>query len=342
MSFRKKILLRAAFAPTVRLYGKTNYLKGNMEYTMKRLSQLLLLPLLILTLATGCQNEDDTRLSPVEETTLPGDAGQTEINLNRSDWKITSITTPGGTAMVGDDNRPLQLDGLGTLEFRWFTLTRDRGDHLSLSVTDNLDGDERGMVIHLAMNDGFYSETITILQQPCTTVYEVRSMTYTLEEGDGERESDWTIDRGQMVINAQVDGVMNLNPYLNATNFHDFKCDAKDAFTWLMPDVDYLVPVPDHISDGQLVFADPAEQIAYSRYTVTSPNPLQNSPMIDLAYKGGMKTTFTISILYKELTASYHLVVANPVSGEEREFSGKLVRKYPYKYVVEKEEEEIK
>lgn len=313
-----------------------------MEHTMKRLCHLLFLPFLLLALATGCQDENDTRLSPVEETTLPGDAGQTEINLNRSDWKITSITTPGGTTMVGDDNRPLQLDGLGTLEFRWFTLTRDRDDHLSLSVTDNLDGGERGMVIHLAMNDGFYSETITILQQPCTTVYEVRSMTYTLEGGDGERESDWVIDRGQMVINAQVDGVMNLNPYLNATNFHDFKCDAKDAFTWLMPDVDYLVPVPDHVSDGQLVFADPAEQIAYSRYTVTSPNPLQDGPMIDLAYKGGMKTTFTISILYKELTASYHLVVANPVSGEEREFSGKLVRKYPYKYVVEKEEEEIK
>lgn len=48
-----------------------------------------------------------------------------------------------------------------------------------------------------------------------------------------------------------------------------------------------------------------------------------------------MKPTFTISILYMELTSSYHLMVANLVSGEERELSEKIVYCYPYRYELE-------
>lgn len=301
----------------------------------------LLLALLPLLVQTACSNDEEIRIAPQPETTLGGDATTLDIALTRGDWHITAITTLDGTTMVDDRNQPLKLEGLGTVEFRWFTLTRESEDALHLEVTDNLDGDERGMILHLAQQESFYTETLTIRQQPCTTVYEVKEMTYTLEEGDGETESDWVIEGTTQVINAQQNGAMRFNPYQNAHNYHDFKCDAKDAFTWMLSDHDYLVPVPDRLTDGQPTFADPPETIAYSQWTVTSPHPLQNSPMIEVAYEGGKKTTISCRILYRELKATYHLTVANPTSGEERHYTGKLIRRYPYDYVVDKKVEEL-
>lgn len=301
----------------------------------------LLLAFLPLLVQTACSNDEEIRIVTQPETTLGGDATTLDLTLARGDWQITAITTLDGITMVGNDNRPLELEGLGTVEFRWFTLTRARQDALHLEVTDNLDGGERGMILHLSQPENGYTETLTIRQQPCTTVYEVKEMTYTLEEGDGETESDWVMEGTTQVIHAQQQGIVRFNPYQNAWSFHDFECDAKDAFTWLLPDHDYLVPVPDRLTDGQLTFADPAETIAYSQWTVTSRHPLQDSPMIEVAYEGGKKTTVSCRILYRELKATYHLTVANPTSGEERHYTGKLVRRYPYRYELEKKVEEL-
>lgn len=301
----------------------------------------LLFTTLLMLVQTACNNDEEIRIVPQPETTLGGDATTLDITLARGDWQITAITTLDGTTMVGDNNQPLKLEGFGTVEFRWFTLTRVHEDVLHLEVTDNLDGGERGMILHLTQPESSYTETLTIRQQPCTTVYEVKEMTYTLEEGDGETESDWVIESTTQVIHAQQDGNVHFNPYQNAWNYHDFKCDAKDAFTWMLSDHDYLVPVPDRLTHGQLTFADPAETIAYSQWTVISRHPLQGAPMIEVAYEGGKKTTVSCRILYRELKATYHLTVANPTSGEERHYTGKLIRRYPYDYKLEKKVEEL-
>lgn len=296
----------------------------------------LLFTALLMLVQTACHNDEEIRIVPQPETTLGGDVTTLDITLARGDWQITAITTLDGTTMVGDNNQPLKLEGLGLVEFRWFTLARVREDVLHLEVTDNLDGSERGMILHLTQPESSYTETLTIRQQPCTTVYEVKEMTYTLEEGDGETESDWVIESTTQVIHAQQEGIVHFNPYQNAWNYHDFKCDAKDAFTWMLSDHDYPVPVPDRLTHGQLTFADPAETIAYSQWTVTSRHPLQDAPMIEVAYEGGKKTTVSCRILYRELKATYHLTVANPTSGEERHYTGKLIRRYPCDYKLEK------
>ena len=59
---------------------------------------ILLFALFLCGLA-ACNNDDDLRLSPMQETTLDGDASTLQIDLTRSDWRIASITTLGGTTM---------------------------------------------------------------------------------------------------------------------------------------------------------------------------------------------------------------------------------------------------
>ena len=165
----------------------------------------LLFTALLMLVQNACNNDEEIRIVPQPETTLGGDATTLDITLARGDWQITAITTLDGTTMVGDNNQPLKLEGFGTVEFRWFTLARVREDVLHLEVTDNLDGGERGMILHLTQPESSYTETLTIRQQPCTTVYEVKEMTYTLEDGDGETESDWVIESTTQVIHAQQD-----------------------------------------------------------------------------------------------------------------------------------------
>ena len=149
------------------------------------LFQPILLFALFLCGLTACSNDDDLRLSPMQETTLDGDASTLQIDLTRSDWRIASITTLGGTTMVDTNNRPLQLEGLGSLHFRWFDLTRENETRLTLKTEDNFDGEERGLVLNLEMKTGFYKEQITIRQAPCENFYQIESIEYSVGNNDG-------------------------------------------------------------------------------------------------------------------------------------------------------------
>lgn len=87
-----------------------NQIITNMKTT--DLFQPILLFALFLCGLTACSNDDDLRLSPMQETTLDGDASTLQIDLTRSDWRIASITTLGGTTMVDTNNRPLTVGRL--------------------------------------------------------------------------------------------------------------------------------------------------------------------------------------------------------------------------------------
>lgn len=112
-----------------------NQIITNMKTT--DLFQPILLFALFLCGLAACNNDDDLRLSPMQETTMDGDASTLQIDLTRSNWRIASITTLGGTTMVDTNNRPLQLEGLGSLHFRWFDLTRENETQLTLKTEDN-------------------------------------------------------------------------------------------------------------------------------------------------------------------------------------------------------------
>lgn len=77
------------------------------------LFQSILLFALFLCGLTACNDSDEIRLSPFQETTVKGEASTLQIDLTRGDWRITSITTPWGDLMM-DGNKLPQLEGTGS------------------------------------------------------------------------------------------------------------------------------------------------------------------------------------------------------------------------------------
>ena len=55
------------------------------------LFQPILLFALFLCGLTACNDSDEIRLSPFQETTVKGEASTLQIDLTRGDWRITSI-----------------------------------------------------------------------------------------------------------------------------------------------------------------------------------------------------------------------------------------------------------
>lgn len=102
------------------------------------LFQSILLFALFLCGLTACNDSDEIRLSPFQETTVKGEASTLQIDLTRGDWRITSITTPWGDLMM-DGNKLPQLEGTGSLHYKWWDLERDTDSHLILHFKDNFD-----------------------------------------------------------------------------------------------------------------------------------------------------------------------------------------------------------
>lgn len=84
-----------------------NQIITNMKTT--DLFQPILLFALFLCGLTACNDSDEIRLSPFQETTVKGEASTLQIDLTRGDWRITSITTPWGDLMM-DGNKLPQLE----------------------------------------------------------------------------------------------------------------------------------------------------------------------------------------------------------------------------------------
>lgn len=157
-----------------------NQIITNMKTT--DLFQPILLFALFLCGLTACNDSDEIRLSPFQETTVKGEASTLQIDLTRGDWRITSITTPWGDLMM-DGNKLPQLEGTGSLHYKWWDLERDTDSHLILHFKDNFDlGESRSLIINLEMKTGLYKEQIIIHQEPCTNFYQIESIEYSVEE----------------------------------------------------------------------------------------------------------------------------------------------------------------
>ena len=162
------------------------------------LFQPILLFALFLCGLTACNDSDEIRLSPFQETTVKGEASTLQIDLTRGDWRITSITTPWGDLMM-DGNKLPQLEGTGSLHYKWWDLERDTDSHLILHFKDNFDlGESRSLIINLEMKTGLYKEQIIIHQEPCTNFYQIESIEYSVEEGDGVKEAGTEIGRAHV------------------------------------------------------------------------------------------------------------------------------------------------
>ena len=293
-----------------------------------QLSRLIPLFALLLCCLAACSDDDDNRLASIQEATLEGDATTLQINMNRNDWRIASVTGLDGDYIIGGGST--QLEGLGTVFYSWATIKREKEDALIIEAEDNFDGEERGIIINLEMKTGFYKEQIIIRQKQCTSTYMLKSIVYSLEEGDGEKEmqsSKWV----RIVDNhSETPMKVILYPYEDGRIYCSFQSSEIGAFSWVGEHTAHTVAVPLKIENGEIVL-DRTTMITYDNFSTTLENehkdvpfPTNLEPMKTNIYWG--------DIYYKSLRVTYTLTIVNTDTRAERQFKGKFTRRYPYGY----------
>ena len=306
-----------------------NQISINMK-TTKLFQSVLLFSLLLCSLA-ACSDDDDLRLSPIQETYMEGDASTLQIDMTRSDWRIASITSLEGVTMVDKNNRPLQLEGLGSLQFQWFGLTRESETQLILKADDNFDKKERGFILNLEMKTGFYKEQVTIRQKPCTNFFQVESIVYTLEEGDGVEETesrDWGVVI-QDYTTSDPDVVKTcVWPFWNAYVFYSFQTEGEESpLKYVNPEEDIHVIVPKELSDGNIVYE--TKEWKYSTYRTEQDSELKEKEF-EVDQVKGKSNEYAADLYYKKMQMSYTLTLARTNSDDKKVFKGKFSKEYPY------------
>lgn len=291
---------------------------------MKRTNalQVLIFSIVILFCGTACDNDEDNRLSSMEKVIMEGNNNSVEILMNRTNWEITSLTSLDGWNQLASG-----LEGLGTIHFDWGNITRDKGDALTLQVNENLEDYERGLIINLSTTAGIYKEQI-IVRQKAGDRYEIKSIAYSLEEGDEERITQ-SRPYDQTGYNfTENTSIMHYSPYFQMTEEYTFSSHDNESFK-LLRDEEPLVDAPE-IVDGKLQITD--MKIKYSQHTQTYDCKLKNKE-VDVEVPPLSSARITGHILYKWNQITYTLTLTNVRTQEEKLIKGKLIKVFPYDHI---------
>lgn len=306
-----------------------NQIITNMKTT--DLFQPILLFALFLCGLAACSNDDDLRLSPIQESHIEGDASTLQIDMTHGDWRIASITSLDGITMVDKNNRPLQLESLGSLHFRWFDLTRENETQLTLTISDNFDRKERGLVLNLETKTGFYKEQVTIRQKPCTNFFQVESIVYSLKEGDGVKEIE-SCDWGIIIQDHTTFGPDTVKtsvwPFGNASILYSFQTEGEESpLKYVNPEEGIHVIVPKELSGGNIIYE--TREWKYGIYRTEQDSELKEKKFeVDLVK--GKSNEYAADLYYKEMQMSYTLTLTRTNSDDKKMFKGKFSKEYPY------------
>lgn len=297
--------------------------------TVKTLQLFFSLALICFCLA-AC-DKDDESLATIKEITFEGDASTQEINMTRTNWSITSVNNLDGGYMYDVNNRPMCLEGLGTLNFLWGSIIRDKKDALIVKLDDNYEQKERALVINLKMNEGFYQESITIRQKKCTSFYKIESIVYTLnkEEGDGEKEignQTWKTMIEDYTSNGGETEKTKLWPFYSYLTYYSFKSEIGSPYYWLDKNTDNQIDVPKCIENGKIILED--EKRSYVD-RIESDNDLKwKSFEVDMVNQ--KQNIYSAEIYFKHLQLSYTLTLSRSGTDAKRAVKGKITKTYPY------------
>lgn len=299
---------------------------------MKTTKPLLLLLSLTFTLCclTACEKDNES-LSSIKEAALEGEAPTLEISMNGNDWQIASVIDLYGQNMYDNDNKPMRLEDLGSLHFKWGTISRDKQDALTIALNDNFDEADRAFIINIELRTGLYKEQITIRQKRCQSFYRIESMIYTLEEGDGVKVAA-TRPWGFTYIDRRVDPGQTITltyyPINVAEVDYSFKYQtAEFHHNWLSPKKeDRDVSMPKDIENGKIIFEE--EKRSYADKGIYR-DELMDKPY-DVDIVSWKRNRLSADLYYKRLQVTYTMTVSRLGSDALKTVKGKLIKEFPY------------
>ena len=231
-----------------------------------------------------------------------------------------------------DGNKLPQLEGTGSLHYKWWDLERDTDSHLILHFKDNFDlGESRSLIINLEMKTGLYKEQIIIHQEPCTNFYQIESIEYSVEEGDGVKEAGTGPDKSTYK-NENLGNTTDKHdyyPFINKWTEYAFIPDGHSDETFKSIDPEKRsIYLPNHIEDGKIIMG---QQLLFFI------NQGKYYKEDELRYKHfevdivGMKwNIYTSTIYYKRLQVTFTATLSRPGSDTKKVLRGKFMQRYPY------------
>ncbi|WP_276866425.1 hypothetical protein [Bacteroides heparinolyticus] len=297
------------------------------------LFRLFALKLVFLScLLVACDKDEEAALAPFREITVEGEAGTLQIDMTRGGWRIASVTTPEGEAMKDWYGRPLQLEGMGSLHHRWWDLERDTDTRITLRLKDNFDVTaQRSLILNLEMKEGFYKEQVVIKQNYCRNLYEIESLKYSLEEGDGMSEREIVPYGLKYRVEGGGDEVepFTVYPFFNELATYQFVFDdsTEDYFSWIEPQKRF-VKLPVRIEDGKVII-DEESFFLHKEFRY-----IKDKALKEKGFKVEMIPSkwnvYEADIYCKRLQLTFRLTLVRPGRDGELVLRGKMTYKYPY------------
>lgn len=194
--------------------------------------------------------------------------------MNGTDWNIEGLYTSIGARMVGKDNKPLALEGIGNLVFSWYRIVRDDYGSLKIIVFENFGDSERGFVMRLYRES--YTEDL-ILRQKATVGYKFEDIVFSVMDGDGISYVTSSKDFSGATLHNDVatDCYVTYYPYLNAKVSTVFESDDMRAFAWNVNGDGSLkkqiaVKVPTDILNGNVILGNAEREYSDKRLMTES------------------------------------------------------------------------
>lgn len=296
---------------------------------MKRLAGSALLVLMVAC-ATSCEQESKKERNPIQpsakEITIQSEGGTGEIKTNGGNWRISGVYLPDGTPLYDRDDQ-LYLGGLGTFYFSWFKIIREEKTTLKIDA-DEYFSEDNGRRVIIELRDGDFSERISI-RQMMSQGFEFNGMEYSIEEGDGDLLVYNSYDFQTVTFRnlSTTDLHTGFYPYRHLRDLSYFTSDDEAAFAWLLEDEDStVVNVPVSIDGNTPPVGEKPDY--YRKAKNVRPAALSDF-LIPLTVPGLKKMRITGTIIYRERTVTYTLVLTSHRTGTQRRIKGKWTEIVP-------------
>lgn len=103
----------------------------------------------LLGVCLAACNDNENQILTESEVLVKGNGDSVVMSMNGTDWNIEGVYTLDGNTMVDEDNKPLALEGLGSIVFQWYRIVRDDYGTLKIIVFENFGDSERGFILKL-------------------------------------------------------------------------------------------------------------------------------------------------------------------------------------------------
>lgn len=285
---------------------------------MNKTRLIILFTVASLTSFVSCSDDfqkPNYRLSSIEEAMVEAEHTTVDIQMTESDWVITGVFAITGQAIT-DGNRPLQLEGLGTLASHWFKITRDELSSLKVDIFENFDDVQRGMVIKI--KKGSHTEEIKILQVT-TQGYQLKEIKYTLKE---ESKFNRGSASPKLIYDnySEEENSVGMFPFKSTRKISYFRSKNEGAFNWADEQgVEVVVPVPSN------------EKYFYKKSATSHLSELDDLTF-DVIAPPGKQLKVSVDIEYRSQVYSYTLILVNNRTQEEKEIKGEWIIEQPISY----------